>query len=291
MARRWLILLSVLVFTTLGAEVQANDEGLDIPTVWHLSAVESQHETVSKRETVEEKQIKDIFLEDASLQLYTDYHPTVDRWTERNNRIRLRTWVGAWFYSGELDVRHHIATGLDVSWEVPGFIAIHFEAGVSPYARLEVKPGGSANARSSRHADGIVSNAYLSLAIFNPELSNENLAFWAGVGAGVWYFDFNEDSVQNNAVPTDVEFQELTPAGKLFIEIDYKVSSIIHIGFGFATHILYAEHTDDGRFYDVNGVQGGVGTGGALTQDGRNDGTIGHLSVIWDVHFSLSLVF
>jgi hypothetical protein len=295
MARRWLILLSVLAFTAFGVEAQANtDDGLDIPTVWHLRAVASQHNQTLEPRSLDQKTLEDIFLDDSELGLYVDYesHPEVDRWTKRNNRIRLRTWFGAWFYSGELDVRHHYANGLSLSWEVPGFIAIHFEAAISPLARLEVKPGGSANQASSRHADGNVSNAYLSLAIFNPELSNENLAFWAGVGAGVWYFDFQEGSVQGGGgLRADVDFQELSPAGKVFIEIDYKISDTLHVGFGFATHIIYSEHTDDGRFYEVNNVQGGVASGGALTQDGRNDGLIGHLSVVWDIHLSISIVF
>jgi len=225
------------------------------------------------------------------LELVVDYHPEVDRWTERNNRIRLTPYIGAWFYSNELDIENNVALGLRLSWETPGFISIRFETAFSPFSRLKVKPGGSPNPSSTRHADGTVTNAYLSVAIFNPELSSAGLAWWAGLGTGAWIFDFNESAVQGRGTRTDVSFNEVTPAAKLFLEVDYKITPTLHVGFGVAEHILYASFTDKGRFYNVNGVQGGTGGGGVLVQNGRNDGLIGHLALITEVTFNLSLVF
>ena len=277
MLRRWLVVFSLLSVISTPVTANADEFG-------------GSHDTRPQSAVM-----SDLF--DAEMELAltadgrVDYHPTVDRWTDTNNRIRLTPLMGAWFFSGELDVEHNFVTGARVSWEVPGFIAIHFDTLVSPLARLEVKPGGSANAASSRHVDGNVISGYVSVAIFNPELSSENLAWWAGLGVGGWYMLFEEDNVQNSGIQTEVEFEEILPAGKVFIELDYKISDNFHIGLGIAAHVLYSTHTDDGRFYDVNDVKGGVAAGGALTQDGRNDGFVGHLSLVTELTLNLSLVF
>lgn len=295
-ALRGLSVFSVLGLCLLATPAHANtdNDSMTLQSIFNLqrSATEARlNGGPSVQQKRESRDLERLFDENSDLRLLKDYHPTVDRWTERNNRIRLSPYVGVWMYSGELDVRHHVSYGLRLSWEAPGFIAIHFEGATSALSRLEVKPGGSANARSSRHATGLVSNFYLSVAIFNPELSNEDLAFWAGVGGGFWYFMFDEDSVQNGAIPTDVEFEDYVPSAKVFFEIDYRISQTLHIGFTFATHVLYAKFTDDGRFYDVNGISGGVGAGGALTQEGRNNSFFGHLALVTEGNLSISLVF
>lgn len=293
MVSRTFAVLSFLAIAAFGQQAAADqmpdDEGLSLSMPRLSDTVKSPATT----DDVAGEAVKELF-EDEELQLLaTDYHPTVDRWTERNNRIKLSLLAGGLVFSGDLDISPVGFGGLRISWEAPGFIGIHFDAALAPYVQLRVKPGGNVNdTNAEKKADGYVSHFYLSLAIFNPQLSTENLAFWAGAGAGVWYFDFDEDDVQDaSPLQTDVSFQELVPAAKVFVELDYRITQTIHIGFGAAGHVLYAEFTDDGRFYDVNGQQGGVATGGAFTQDGRNDGAVGHLALVFDVHASLSFVF
>lgn len=315
MARQWLMFTTILGLAALtnvalanptGTQRDANqrsfDGGLSSDQSPSSSATGDLLVREAERQATEdgvlntpkslnEIRLASIFDQNEELQALTDYHPTVDRWTDRDNRIRVKMPISWLLYSGELDVKPNVGIGLSISWEAPGFIAIFFEGMISPFSRLEVKPGASLNPRSSRHAEGFTANAYLSIAIFNPELSNEDLALWAGVGAGAWYFNFNDDSTQNSIAPSDVEFQDTVPAAKVFFEIDYRVTPNIHVGFGTALHVLYARFTDDGRFYKVNGISGGVGLGGALTQENRNEGFLGHLALVTDIHLNLSVVF
>lgn len=293
MIQRWRVLVGILCLLSAGSVAHAEDSSLDDNRAIEIRSLYDvgRMAKASKKDT-SVSELDDLFADvDDELELLVDYHPTVDRWTETNNRIRVTLYTGAWFYSGELDIKQNIMFGARVSWEVPGFIAIHFDLAHSPYSRLEVKPGADPSGRSSRHAWGSVTTGYVSVAIFNPELSSEKLAFWAGVGLGFYYQDFRERSVQNNVFPTKVESQELTPSSKVFIELDYKISDTLHVGGGIATHFVYADFTDDGRHYDVNGVQGGVASGGRLTQSDRNRGILGDFAVITELTLNISVVF
>lgn len=216
------------------------------------------------------------------LRLVTDFHPETDRWTERNNRIRISFWQGVWFFASELDIRHDYVMGLRLAWEVPGFIAIRIDSGWVGWSRLEVKIATPNNANSSRHMSGQVHSHYLSLGIFNPELSIEGLAFWAGFGGGFWIYDYSEDSIVNNV---DGTFQdEISIAGAIFIELDYEISDIFHVGVGIREHFILAEHTDEGRFYELNNVDQSF-------DGGRNDKNFDDMAVVTEITFNLSILF
>ena len=109
-------------------------------------------------------------------------------------------------------------------------------------------------------------------------------AFWAGFGAGVWVFDYNEGDVFSTGSNVDATFDEINLAGNIFVEIDYKIADVFHLGFGLRWHGLLAEHTDEGRFYDLNGVSQSVDTG-------RNDGNFDDVAQVWEMTFNLSVLF
>jgi hypothetical protein len=222
----------------------------------------------------------------SDLQPVEDFHPETDRWTERTNRIRITPWVGAWLFSDELRIHHDIAVGLRINWEVPGFIGIRWDSGVVPWSRMEVKIDASSfggNARSSRYMDGYVHSHTLSIAIFNPELSTTGLAFWAGFGAGLWFFNYNEnDIIRETGV--DGDFSDVTFSGNIFMELDYKIAEVFHVGIGTRLHVLMADHTDDGRFYDLNDTEQSAG-------DGRNDGILDDLATVTEFTLNFSVLF
>ena len=215
----------------------------------------------------------------ADLRQIEDFHPETDRWTEHNNRIRITWFNGGWFFSNDLDIDHTWVTGLRLSWEVPGFIGIRLDHGIAPLAQLVVRSntGGGGNSRDD--VSGFVHSHTLSLAIFNPELSVDGLAFWAGFGAGLWIYNFQE----NNNNTGDIDFNDTNISGNIFIELDYKIADIFHIGIGIRQHFLLADQTDDSRYY-VNGSTG-VGT------DGRNDGIIDDLAGVTELTLNLSVLF
>lgn len=218
------------------------------------------------------------------LSLIDDFHPETDRWTARTNRIRITPFVGAWFFSGELDIHTDVVMGLRLNWEVPGFIGIRLDVGAVPtYSRLEVKNATVNNPQSSRWLDGTVANFNLSLGIFNPELSIDGLAFWAGFGFGVWYFDYRENDIFGTD-GLDGEWNDTTFGGNIFVELDYKVLDILHIGIGLREHILLADWTDEGRFYEYNDTEQSF-------QDGRNDGILDDLAVVTELTFNISILF
>lgn len=216
-----------------------------------------------------------------------DFHPETDRWTERTNRIRITPWFGAWLFSDELRIHHDVAVGLRINWEVPGFIGIRWDSGVVPWSRMEVKIDstaiGGGNPRSSRYMDGNVHSHTLSIAIFNPELSTTGLAFWAGFGAGLWFFDYHESNIIRES-GIDGDFTDTTFSGNIFVELDYKIADIFHIGIGTRVHVLMADHTDDGRFYDLNDVEQSAGSG-------RNDGILDDLATVTEFTLNISVLF
>lgn len=217
-----------------------------------------------------------------------DFHPETDRWTARTNRIRITPFLGVWFFSGELDIHTDLVMGLRLNWEVPGFIGIRLDVGAVPtYSRLEVKADRSSvggNARSSRWLDGTVANFNLSLGIFNPELSIDGLAFWAGFGFGVWYFDYRESDIFG-VDGLDGSWNDTTFGGNIFVELDYKILDILHIGLGIREHILLADWTNDGRFYEFNNVEQSFGG------EDRNDGILDELAVVTEFTLNISVLF
>lgn len=222
----------------------------------------------------------------ADLRAVEDFHPETDRWTEHNNRIRITWWNGGWFFSNELDIQHDFVTGLRLAWEVPGFIGIRLDSGFVPWSRLEVK-GIRNGVVSSRSADGVVHAHTLSLGIFNPELSVDGLAFWAGFGGGVWVYNYNESDVfsgQSGIDTADASFDDVNISGCVFVELDYKIADIFHVGVGIRQHFILASHTDDGRFYSFDGTE--QSTGG-----GRNDGILDDLAGVTELTFNLSVLF
>ncbi|MBL4844605.1 MAG: hypothetical protein JKY65_03685 [Planctomycetes bacterium] len=216
-----------------------------------------------------------------------DFHPETDRWTEHNNRIRITWWTGAWLFSKELDLKNDLVTGFRIAWEVPGFIAIRWDSGFVPWSRLEVKQLQPAGNVSSREMSGMVSAHTLSLGIFNPELSVPDLAFWAGFGAGLWVYDYNESDIFSGSSSVDTadgDWSEINIGGNIFVELDYRIMDVFHVGIGIRQHFILADHTDDGRFYALDGVdQKGLG--------GRNDGIIDDLAGVTELTFNLSILF
>jgi hypothetical protein len=220
----------------------------------------------------------------ADLGNVADFHPETDRWTERNNRIRLTGWVGAWLFSGELDIHGDVAVGFRINWEVPGFIGIRWDSGFVPWSRLEIRnPADSSNKRS---INGYVHSHTIGLGIFNPELSVDGLAFWAGFGGGLWFYNYNENDIfgEGSNQGIDGEFNDVNVSGYLFVELDYEVADVFHIGLGIRQHLLLAAHTDEGRFYEIDGQEQSRG-------DGRNDGPIDDLAGVTEITLNLSILF
>ncbi|MGE0712669.1 MAG: hypothetical protein AB7N76_09065 [Planctomycetota bacterium] len=204
-----------------------------------------------------------------------DFHPETDRWTEHNNRIRISAWFGGWFFSNELEIDHDAVIGLRIAWEVPGFIGIRWDSGFVGWSTLRVRgvPGTTSN--RERDVAGVVHAHTLSLAIFNPELSIDGLAFWAGFGAGLWVYDYHENSV---------DFSSSNMSGNVFIELDYKIADIFHVGVGLRQHFLLATHTDDFQFADINGQT-------PANNGGRNDGILDDLAGVTELTLNFSILF
>lgn len=225
----------------------------------------------------------------ADLRQIADFHPEVDRWTERHNRIRITLWSGVWLFGGELDIEPvTVPVGLGLRWEVPGFIGIRLDGAVA-YSRLEVKSNGipfTKQPRSTRFLDGVTHNYTLSLGIFNPELSVAGLAFWAGFGGGIWYWSFDEDDVFGEGTGIDGDYgdDDLNISGHIFVELDYAIADIFHIGLGIRQHFVLAPQTDDGRFYEFNGVEQSF-------DSGRNDGILDDIALVTEFTLNISIVF
>jgi hypothetical protein len=259
-------------------EVASSDLGLD-----ELSSALEQRRAAARLDRVPLSDLAKI----------EDFHPETDRWTEHNNRIRISMWLGAWLLSNELDIHNDVVVGFRIAWEVPGFIAIRWDSGFVPWARLEVKRAFAdtrGNPRSSREVSGVVHAHTLSLGIFNPELSVDGLAFWAGFGAGLWIYDFSEDDTFASTEGgggsgfDNVDFQEVEIGANIFLELDYKISDIFHVSLGFRQHFILADHTDEGRFYDINGSS-------QSTDSGRNDGALDDLAGVTELTLAFSVLF
>ncbi len=229
------------------------------------------------------------------LQLVEDFHPETDRWTDRNNRIRITGWVGGWFPSGELRIDPTAVIGFRINWDVPGFIGIRWDSGFVPWAQLRVRDTGGGGNDDFEKAIGFVHSHTLSIGIFNPELSVDGLAFWAGFGLGFWIYQFDDDDVDltgnNSARVTFNEFDgimgeedALNLAGNIFVELDYEITDVFHIGLGLRQHVILADHTNLGRFYEIDGALASQG-------DGRNDGPFDDLAGVTEITLNISVLF
>jgi hypothetical protein len=225
--------------------------------------------------------LDDILLGD--LRPIEEFHPETDRWTERTNRIRISPFVGAWLFSDELRIHHDVVVGFRIAWEVPGFIGIRWDSAFVPWSRLEAKIPTATNPRSSRYIDGIVHAHTLSIGIFNPELSVAGLAFWAGLGGGVFVYDYHESDVIDG-FQSEGDFSDINLSGNIFIELDYKIADIFHVGLGTRLHVLVADQTNDGRFYEINGVD-------QSSVEDRNDGLIDDLATVTEFTLNFSILF
>lgn len=255
---------------------QASGASLEAPATLGLSALDAP--ATSLIDVDEEIPLGD-------LRMAADFHPETDRWTERHNRIRISLWTAGWFFSGELDIHQDIAIGLRLAWEVPGFIGIRFDSGVVPWSRLEISPlGTNGNGRLTRWLEGFVHSHTLGIGIFNPELSVEGLAFWAGFGGGLWFYEYHESDIFGASTGIDGDFSDVNLSGHIFVELDYKIIDILHVSLGIREHVLLADHTDEGRFYEIDGVSQSF-------DSGRNGGILDDLAMVHEFTFSISVLF
>jgi hypothetical protein len=221
-----------------------------------------------------------------------EFHPETDRWTDRNNRIRISLWMGQWFFSREMRIHNASVVGLRLNWEVPGFIGIRFDSGLAPIARMRTRipiPGDPNSPNSERAVDGYVHSHHLSIGIFNPELSVENLSLWAGFGFGLWFYQFDEEEVYRNAAndQIDAEWDDVNFGTNIFVSLDYKIADIFHVGIMYRLHAIHAPQTDDGRFFDV-AVNG---TFLPESTSDRNDGIVDDFAIANEITFHLSILF
>lgn len=225
------------------------------------------------------------------LERVADFHPETDRWTDRNNRIRLSPWVAGWFFSNNLKVEHDMAMGLRLAWEVPGFIGIRLDSGIVPWSHLDIhfpnpqKPSGL----TDRRIPGIAANIALTLGIFNPELSTPAgpLAFWAGFGPEIWIFSYKQDNVAFSSSTVKYSSmddfpRELNWGAQIFIEMDFKISDLLHAGLGFREHIFRAPQTKRGRFWTIDGTR---------ADNGNTRGNPMLLATVQDIFVELSILF
>jgi len=213
------------------------------------------------------------------LQPTEDFHPETDRWTERTNRIRITPWWGYWGFSHELAIEDDVAVGIGLRWEVPGFIGIRLDYGAEPWSRLNVRIDGPAGS-FKHHVYGVVHAPTLSIGIFNPELSIKDLAFWAGLGGGLFIYSYHSNFEAGHTI----DYDKINFAGNVFIELDYKIVDQFHIGVGLREHVIFAPQTDDGRFWDIDSAS-------ASHASGRNGGLVDTLATCTELTMNISVLF
>lgn len=190
-----------------------------------------------------------------------DFHPETDRWTERNNRIKLSLYGCGLFPSGNLRWVIDAAIGVRLAWEVPGFIGIRLDNIIDPLSRMRIRLP-SFNTDSTRTMKGFVDCTSLSVAIFNPESSYPaNLAMWAGLGVDLWWYHYAEiEQVSIGGPPTEhVHYIDQNVGLNFFFDLQYKITDIFHVGIGFREHLVYAPQTEVGEFYHIDGHQASDG--------------------------------
>jgi hypothetical protein len=220
----------------------------------------------------------------------TDFYPETDQWTERNNRIKISAYFSGLLFGRNLRIEPDFAEGLQLSWEVPGFIGVRLNTVVVPgYSRMQVSPeGGSQNGASpGRHITGTVDCTSLSIAIFNPELSMPSpgaLAMWAGLGLDLWIYHYTEDGLTFISNFQHNFSFNTNPGMNIFFDAEFKVTDNFHIGLGLKDHIVYAPQTERGEFYQIGGVTQG-------TKHHRNATRPLDLSNVFEMSVIFSILF
>jgi hypothetical protein len=221
-----------------------------------------------------------------------DFHPETDRWTERNNRIKISFLTSVLAFAENLRILPDLGFGLRVSWEVPGFIGIRLDSVAVPWSHMRVADFGQSQTTNDTHHDmqGFVDVTSLSIAIFNPELSAApNLAMWAGFGADMWNYHYAELFGGAPAGHIEYAYIDYNFGGNLFFNLEYKLADIFHIGFEIKEHIVYAPQTERGEFYKVNSETGfGLHTFG--TPHSRNALPVA-LSEVLELQLHVSVLF
>jgi hypothetical protein len=213
-----------------------------------------------------------------------DYHPETDRWTERNNRIKISVYGAGLFFAGNLRIACNAAAGLRVAWEVPGFIGVRLETVCDPLSRMRIRTTNISGGSSLRNMKGFVDCTSLSVAIFNPELSYPaRIAMWAGLGVDVWFYHYYENNI--SFLGQRFDYQDFNVGLNFFFDLEFKITDIFHVGAGFREHLVYAPQTEVGEFYHVNGHQA------SGNHHGRNATRPADVSPVEDVELSISVLF
>ncbi len=224
-----------------------------------------------------------------------DFHPETDRWTERNNRIKISLYGAGLFFGNNLRIHHDAAIGLRVSWEVPGFIGIRFDGVAIPWSHMLVRNTGKVATGSSwRTMKGFVVCNSLSIAIFNPELSAvPNLAMWAGFGVDWWNYHYNQLIRTAGGTSRRYQYIDYNFGGNLFFNLEYKINDFFHVGFEIREHIVYAPQTERGQFYKVDNLVQGVGLHTVGRPHDRNQDLPGELplSAVHEFQLHVAVVF
>jgi hypothetical protein len=213
-----------------------------------------------------------------------DFHPETDRWTERNNRIKISVYGSGLFFSQNLRIAHDAAYGIRLAWEVPGFIGIRFDTVADPWSRLRVRATGALGQSSLRTIKGVVDCTSVSIAIFNPELSYPaNLAMWAGLGLDAWIYHYSENDI--SFIGQRYVYQDYNAGLNFFFDLEYKVADIFHVGFFVREHLVYAPQTELGEFYHVNGHTA------SNNHHGRNASRPWDISPVEEIGVTMSVLF
>lgn len=221
-----------------------------------------------------------------------DYHPETDRWTERNNRIKITLFGSALFFGNNMRIYNDAGVGLRVSWEVPGFIGIRLDSVLVPWSHMVVRNVGKTSTNNSnRSMQGFVDCTSLSIAIFNPELSTApNLAMWAGFGVDLWEYHYDDFIHGANGASRRYQYVDWNLGGNLFFNLEYKISDIFHIGFEIREHIVYVPQTERGRFYKIDNLVPGIGLHTVGSPHSR-DQAFAPLSAVEEFQLHVSVLF
>ncbi len=222
-----------------------------------------------------------------------DFHPETDRWTERNNRVKITLFGSALFFGQNLRIYHDAGVGLRVSWEVPGFIGIRLDSVIVPFSHMVVRNIGKTSTNdSNRSMRGFVDCTSLSIAIFNPELSAApNLVMWAGFGVDLWEYHYDQFLPNAGGTSRRYQYVDWNLGGNLFFNMEYKIVDTFHIGFELREHVVYAPQTERGRFYKIDNVVGGVGLHTSGAAHSRNQNIPIPLSAVEEFQLHVAVVF
>jgi hypothetical protein len=210
-----------------------------------------------------------------------DFHPETDRWTERNNRVKVSLLMSAMFFGNNLRVLDDVGIGLRVAWEVPGFISIRLDTTILPFSHIETRTINSSSGDGRRYTPGYLDMTCLTVGIFNPELSAApNLAMWAGLGLDAVFYHYGGLIAGNHYTYVDQNV-----GGEFFFNLEYKIVDIFHVGLEWREHVLYAPQTEEGRgFVKVNGHTRGI-------HHERNQSFPVALSAITEFQLTVSVLF